>query len=83
MLVDMDEMPTWSKNRTVPLSGAAHTVLAFGFSGASMSIGDAVTLAILLPAEVEVNDIPSRLRLYEETRKPRVGKVRGSARVIA
>ncbi|KAI4125168.1 MAG: hypothetical protein LQ338_004423 [Usnochroma carphineum] len=82
-LVDMDEIPSWSRKRTVLIGDACHPVLAFGFSGASMAIEDAVTLAELLPADVEVGDVEERLRLYEEIRKPRVGMVRDTGRRIA
>jgi salicylate hydroxylase len=81
-LMDMEETPTWSKNHTVLLGDAAHPVSPFGFSGASMSIEDAVILSTLLPADIDTSDIPSRLKLYEEVRKPRVGRVRQAARVI-
>ncbi|KAL8710431.1 MAG: hypothetical protein Q9220_005032 [cf. Caloplaca sp. 1 TL-2023] len=83
-LQDMDEIPHWSRNRTALLGDAAHLCLPFGFSGASMAIEDAVTLAELLPADdVSLEDIPSRLRLYEEIRRPRVARVRETARQVA
>ncbi|KAL8828821.1 MAG: hypothetical protein Q9170_006435 [Blastenia crenularia] len=82
-LVDMDEIPTWSRNNTVLLGDACHPVLAFGFSGASMAIEDAVTLAELLTSDVGLGDVPGRLKLYEEIRKPRVGMVRDTGRKIA
>ncbi|KAL8693269.1 MAG: hypothetical protein Q9218_001870 [Villophora microphyllina] len=82
-LQDMDEIPTWSKNHTVLLGDACHPVSPFGFSGASMAIEDAITLAELLPKDVEVEDLEERFKLYEQIRKPRVGRVRDTARKIA
>lgn len=48
-----------------------------------MSIEDAVTLATLLPAGTTADQILGRLQLYEYIRRPRVGRVRDTARLIA
>jgi salicylate hydroxylase len=82
-LLDMDETPTWSRQNTVLLGDACHPVSPFGFSGASMAIEDALTLKTLLPADARPEDVPKRLKLYEEIRKPRVGRVRHTSREIA
>lgn len=81
-LLDMDEIPTWSNNHTILLGDACHPVSPFGFSGASMAIEDAATLSTLFGPNVESTDISERLKLYEEIRKPRVGRVRDTARQI-
>ncbi len=82
-LKDMDEIPAWSKKHTVLIGDACHPVLPFSFSGASMAIEDAITLATLLPVGVSADEIPSRLTLYEELRRPRVGRIRQAGREIA
>lgn len=82
-LMDMEEIPRWSVNHTVLLGDAAHPVVPFGFSGASMAIEDAVTLAALLPSHVGVEEVRERLELYECIRKPRVARVRETSRVFA
>ena len=82
-LTDMDETPHWSSNHTTLLGDACHPVLPFGFSGASMGIEDALTLSTLLPSGVETKDIPNRLQLYENIRRPRVATVRDTSRDIA
>jgi salicylate hydroxylase len=76
----MDEIPRWSTKHTVLLGDAGHPVLPFGFSGASMAIEDAVTLATLLPSNIQPNQIEDRLELYEKIRKPRIGRVREHSR---
>lgn len=81
-LQDLEEVPRWSVNRTVLLGDAAHAVLPFGFSGASMAIEDAIVLGELLPDAVGLEDVPARLARYEGTRKPRVGYVRDKSREI-
>lgn len=77
---DMDDIPNWSVNRTILIGDAAHPVLPYGFSGASMAIEDAVTLAELLPLDTKVDEIPPRLQLLEKLRKPRVTRIREHSR---
>ena len=79
----MDEIPHWSLNHTALLGDACHPVSPFGFSGASMAIEDAVTLSVLLTYDIQAEKVPELLNLYEEIRKPRVGRVRDSSRGIA
>ena len=81
--MDMDEIPHWSLNHTVLLGDACHPVSPFGFSGASMAIEDALTLATLITSDLRPEEISDRLKLYEEIRRPRVGRVRDTARMIA
>ncbi|KAI1774750.1 FAD/NAD(P)-binding domain-containing protein [Hypoxylon cercidicola] len=79
-LMDMDDIPHWSKNRVVLLGDACHAVLPYGFSGASMAIEDAVTLTALLPSDVELVQVQDRLQLFERIRRPRVYRVRDESR---
>ena len=79
----MDDHPNWALNRTTLLGDACHPVLPFGFSGASMAIEDGATLATLLSSDTRVEDIPRRLKLYEDIRRPRVSRVREASRDIA
>lgn len=48
-----------------------------------MAIEDGVTLLTLFSPEVRVGEIPGRLKLYEEIRRPRVSRVREASRDIA
>ena len=82
-LLDMDDHPKWSLNHTTLLGDACHAVLPFGFSGASMAIEDGITLSTFLAPDVTKEDIPDRLKLYEEIRRPRVSRVRETSRDIA
>lgn len=41
-----------------------------------MAIEDGLTLSTLLPSDVKTGELKGRLELYEEIRKPRVGRVR-------
>ena len=68
------------RNHTVLPSDACHPFLPSGVSGASMAIEDALTLSTLLTPDLHPNQIKERLELYEEIRKPRVGRVRDESR---
>jgi salicylate hydroxylase len=82
-LMDMDEIPHWSTNHTVMIGDACHPVVPFGFSGASMAIEDAVTLATLFPPDLPKEQVKDRLQLFERIRKPRVARVRNTSRELA
>ena len=82
-LQDMEDHDHWSRNKTALLGDACHAVLPFGFSGASMAIEDGATISALISPDIEVKDIPGRLKLYEDIRRPRVSRVRETSRVIA
>ncbi|XXH05654.1 hypothetical protein Hte_012089 [Hypoxylon texense] len=79
-LMDMDDLPRWSKDRVVLMGDACHPVLPFGYSGASMAIEDATTLTVLLPSDVELAQVPDRLQLFERIRRARVYRVRDESR---
>ena len=79
-LMDMDQIPTCSRNHTVLIGDACHPVLPHGFSGASMAIEDAVTLSAFLEKDVKMKELPGLLKLYEDVRNPRVAGVRDAAR---
>ncbi|KAI1392737.1 FAD/NAD(P)-binding domain-containing protein [Hypoxylon trugodes] len=81
-LMDMGDIPRWSAGRVVIIGDACHPVLPFGFSGASMSIEDAATLAVLFPSDISLAQVEDRLQLYEHIRRPRVTKIRDYSRII-
>ena len=79
-LQDMDDHSSWSLNHTALLGDACHAVLPFGFSGASMAIEDGATISTLISPDIQLENIPGRLKLYEEIRRPRVSRVREVSR---
>lgn len=82
-LQDLDELPRWSTHHTVLIGDAAHAVLPFGFSGASMAIEDAIVLAEVLNENVTRGDeLGELLKEFERVRKPRVAEVRSMSRRI-
>ena len=48
-----------------------------------MAIEDGVTISTLLSPDMQAREIPGRLKLYEEIRRPRVSKVREASIKIA
>ena len=45
-----------------------------------MAVEDAITLSTFVHANVEIDQLSGLLKLYEEVRNPRVGRVREAAR---
>ncbi|OJJ43185.1 hypothetical protein ASPZODRAFT_136370 [Penicilliopsis zonata CBS 506.65] len=74
-LRQLPALPDWVRGRAVLLGDAAHPFQPYLGQGGAMAIEDAVSLAVLLPAETTVEQIPDRLKLYDTGRRPRVDLV--------
>ena len=48
-----------------------------------MAIEDGITLSTLISPDMPVEDIPGRLKLYEQIRRPRIDRVREASLDIA
>ncbi|KAK4230153.1 hypothetical protein QBC38DRAFT_56256 [Podospora fimiseda] len=79
-LLDMEKIPRWVEGKLVLLGDAAHPFLPYQGQGAAMAIEDATSLVALLPSGTPVNDIPSRLALYEKLRDERAHKIQDFTR---
>ncbi|GKY89397.1 FAD-dependent monooxygenase [Sinisalibacter aestuarii] len=72
-----EPMARWSAGRVTILGDGAHPMVPFMAQGACMAIEDAVLLARAL--DERSDDVPSALRLYEDSRRDRTAAVqRGS-----
>ncbi|KAF7588819.1 hypothetical protein BBP40_005173 [Aspergillus hancockii] len=71
-LLDMETLPQWVNDRLVLMGDAAHPFLPYRASGGAMAIEDGLSLAVMLSIDVKKDEIPTRLRLYEEARRKRV-----------
>ncbi|KAJ5698051.1 hypothetical protein N7462_000056 [Penicillium macrosclerotiorum] len=71
-LYDMEMLPTWTVGQTALIGDAAHPFQPYMGQGGAMAIEDAVGIATLLPYGSKASDIPSRLELYQSSRRPRV-----------
>jgi salicylate hydroxylase len=81
-IYDREPMKTWSTDRITLLGDAAHAVTPHLGQGANQSVEDAITRAVLL-RDAGPNDIPARLRRYEDLRIDRNRQVREGARAAA
>ncbi|KAF7360732.1 FAD/NAD(P)-binding domain-containing protein [Mycena venus] len=62
-------LPTWIKGNVALLGDAAH---AMGFA---VGLEDAATIATLFPNGTKASELPSRLKVFEEIRKPRAERI--------
>lgn len=80
-LLDMDQLPTWINGKLALIGDAAHPFLPHQGQGGGIAIEDAASIAALLPAGISTDEIPERLRLYENCRIERAHKVQGYTRI--
>lgn len=71
-LPDLDTLPSWVNEQFALIGDAAHPFLPYRASGGAMAIEDGLSLAAMLPGDVNKEDIPERLKLYEKARHERV-----------
>lgn len=69
----------WSRGGVTILGDAAHPMVPFMAQGACMAIEDAIVLARTLESAT-VAEIPARLKVYEDLRKPRTSQVQEGSR---
>ncbi|KAH8423740.1 putative salicylate hydroxylase [Aspergillus melleus] len=79
-LLDMDTLPSWVEDRMALLGDAAHPFLPYRGSGGGMAIEDAISLAVMLPGDVDPQEVPERLKLYEKARYTRATRVQQMTR---
>ncbi|KAF7336979.1 FAD/NAD(P)-binding domain-containing protein [Mycena venus] len=72
-------LPTWIRGRAALLGDAAHATLPFLAQGAAMAIEEAGSIAALLPAGTKPEDVPERLKAYQDIRKDRGEFVRNES----
>lgn len=82
-LLDMDPPTTRLAGRLCLLGDAALPFLPHIGQGAACAIEDAACLAAVFPPGTNCADVPERLRLYEECRMARVGKIHHMTRLSA
>ncbi|KAJ5340090.1 hypothetical protein N7452_006818 [Penicillium brevicompactum] len=70
-LYDMPGLPTWTRGHAAVIGDAAHPFQPFMGQGAAMAIEDAVSIATLLPCGTPNETVPTRLQMYETSRRPR------------
>ncbi|ART69351.1 salicylate hydroxylase [Mycobacterium dioxanotrophicus] len=78
-IYDREPLDRWSSERITLLGDSAHAVTPHLGQGANQAIEDAMTLAVLLRG-AQPDELPERLRRYENLRMTRTGQVRSQAR---
>lgn len=81
-LLDMQEVPAWHHERLALLGDAAHPFLPHQGQGAGVAIEDAAALAVVLSPGTPVEEIPERLKLYDEIRHERATRIQEYSRLI-
>jgi salicylate hydroxylase len=67
----MPLLPTWTKGRLALLGDAAHATFPTLGQGAAMAVEDSAALGCMLPYGTRPEEVPSRLRAYQDVRKAR------------
>ncbi|EMD91234.1 hypothetical protein COCC4DRAFT_45853 [Bipolaris maydis ATCC 48331] len=80
-LLDMEVIPTWTNQRLGLLGDSAHPFLPHQGQGAGVAIEDAASLAAVLPAGTRPEEVPERLKLYENIRKVRADRIQQHSRI--
>ncbi|KAL3423894.1 salicylate hydroxylase [Phlyctema vagabunda] len=68
-------LPTWTKDKVVLIGDAAHPMLPHQSQGAGQGIEDGAAIGALLSHIKSINEIPRRLRLFEEVRRNRASAI--------
>lgn len=79
-LWDMMEIPNWAEGRLALLGDAAHPFLPFLGSGGATAIEDAAALGVVLEAGLTREEVPARLKLYEDIRHDRAHFIQAASR---
>ena len=80
-LMDMETLPIWVNDRLALLGDAAHPFLPHQGQGGGCAIEDAASLAVVLPGDTPIDEIPDRLQLYEQIRRERAHRIQDFSRI--
>ncbi|TEA16484.1 FAD-dependent monooxygenase OpS4 [Colletotrichum sidae] len=79
-LLDMEVMPTWTNGKLALLGDAAHPFTPHQGQGAGQAMEDGAALGVVLPKGTSPEDVPERLRLYEQIRRERAHTIQEFSR---
>jgi 2-polyprenyl-6-methoxyphenol hydroxylase-like FAD-dependent oxidoreductase len=80
-LLDMKNLPAWYDSRLALIGDAAHPFLPHQGQGAAIAIEDAVALGTVLERGLRPEEVPDRLKLYNDIRYERACKVQQLTRL--
>lgn len=81
-LFDMETLPTFVNDRLALIGDAAHPFTPHLAQGGAMAIEDAISLGIMLPLGTAPDEIPERLKLYNQARYERATTVQNNSRLL-
>ena len=79
-IYDRPPLPYWSRGHVTLLGDAAHPMVPHFGQGAGQAIEDGFALAVLL-ADATRNEIPARLKAYQDLRLERTSRVQAASRL--
>ena len=80
-LWDMENLPVWNYSRLALIGDAAHPFLPHQGQGAAMAMEDAVALGTVLEKGLTADEVPGRLKLYNDIRYDRACKIQQYTRL--
>jgi 2-polyprenyl-6-methoxyphenol hydroxylase-like FAD-dependent oxidoreductase len=81
-LFDMEPLPTFVNDRLALIGDAAHPFTPHLGQGAAMAIEDAISLGVMLPLGTTPDEIPERLKLYNQARYERATTIQNNSRLL-
>ncbi|KAI0540031.1 hypothetical protein GGR58DRAFT_512043 [Xylaria digitata] len=79
-LLDMEQLPSWTRMKLALLGDAAHPFTPHQGQGAGQAMEDAAALGTVLPKGTYPADVPERLQLYERIRYKRAHMIQEYSR---
>lgn len=80
-LLDMKVLPTFVHERLALIGDAAHPFLPHQGQGAGVAIEDGAALSVFLERGLRRDEVPDRIRLYQETRYTRACRIQQYSRL--
>lgn len=80
-LLDMKRLEHWTTERLALIGDAAHPFLPHQGQGGAQAIEDAISIAVMLGADIKKENIPARLKLYQQARKERAHTIQEYTRL--
>ncbi|KAK6415152.1 hypothetical protein LTR81_011097 [Elasticomyces elasticus] len=81
-LYDMDQLPTFVSGRLALVGDAAHPFTPHLAQGGAMAIEDGLSLGTMLPSDTPLEEIETRMQLYNKARYERASAIQEYSRIV-
>ncbi|KAK5733580.1 hypothetical protein LTR17_009568 [Elasticomyces elasticus] len=81
-LYDMDQLPTFVSGRMALVGDAAHPFTPHLAQGGAMAIEDGLSLGTMLPSGTPLEEIETRMQLYNKARYERASAIQDYSRIV-